>query len=61
MKFLKAYLNYDAISSFENVRGQVEVYDEYGNCEWESYETEKDMLDRVKYINSNKFTWNTLS
>ena len=58
--FLKAYINYDAISSFENVRGQVEIYDEYDNTEYESYETEEEMQARVDYINNNKFTWESL-
>ena len=65
--FLKAYINYDAISSFDNVKGQVEIYeystelgDTTGNVEWESYPTEKEMQQRVDYINSNKLTWATL-
>ena len=67
MNYLKAYLNYDAISSFDNVKGQVEIYeystelgDTTGNVEWESYLTEEEMQQRVNYINSNKLTWATL-
>lgn len=68
MKYLKAYLNYDAISFYEDVKGQVEIYEydtelgeDTGLVEWESYPTEEEMLSRVNYINSNMFTWETLS
>lgn len=67
MNYLKAYINYDAISSFENVKGQVEIYeyseelgDTTGVVEYESYTTEEEMLNRVNHINNNKFTWDTL-
>lgn len=68
MIYLRAYLNYDAISCYEGVKGQVDIYeydDETDECifdheEFESYETEKEMLDRVDYINKNKFTWKDL-
>ena len=56
-QYLKAYINYDAISSFPDVKGQVEIYDEFGNNDYESFETEQDMQDRVDYINNNNFTW----
>ena len=66
---LKAYINTDAISSYyigvdggdmkENI-GQVEIYDENDNIEWESYKTVAEMQKRVNYINSHNFTWETL-
>lgn len=77
-EYLKAYVNYDAISSYQveweeeqirkgnigydlrdykGVRGQVEIYDEHDNVEWESYPTEEDMQERADYINNNKLTW----
>ena len=68
MKYLKAYLNYDAISSLDNVKGQVEIYeydtelnDTTGVVEWESYPSEEEMQERVNHINSNRFTWETLN
>ena len=65
MIYLRAYLNYDAISCYEGVTGQVDIYeyddetDEhiYDNEVFESYETEEDMLERVEEINSHKYTW----
>ena len=61
MKYLRACINYDAIANFYGIKGQVEIYDEFDNTEYESYPTEEEMQKRVDYINNNKFTWETLS
>lgn len=54
---IKAYINTNAISCYNNVVGQVEIYDtKSDDVEWESYKTTEEMTDRVNYINSLKAT-----
>ena len=47
-----AYINFDAISSYNNVKGQVEIYDDIlDEYEWESYPSIEEMEKAVEELN----------
>ena len=65
MSKLRAYLNYDCLSAYDGVVGQVDIYelDDDGDIvaeDFESYSTEEQMNERVEKINNGNFTWDNL-
>lgn len=64
---LRAYYNQDAISSFDDHKGQVEIYeydtvleDDTGIVEYESYATLEQAQRRVDDINNHNYTWDDI-